>query len=100
MKRTFDGIQVFLIVAVSLFILTLPAYLRYTQLSQMKFVSSDLGFENPDQVEGLADSEKELDAYGLSAFLFVFHLATHLFEHSPFFFQTLSLQQGAVVLRC
>ncbi len=100
MKKTFEGIRIFLVVAVSLFILTLPAYLDYTQMSQIKFVSSDLSFENPNQEEGLADSERELKVYGSSAFLMMFLLSTNLFEHSSYSFQALSLQQRIVVLRC
>ncbi len=100
MKKTFEGIQIFLIVVVSLFILALPAYLHYTQISQIKFVSSDLSFENPDQEEGLADGEKELKVYGSSALLIVFLLGVNLLEHSPYLFQVLSLQQRIIVLRC
>jgi hypothetical protein len=100
MKKTFEGIQIFLVIAVSLFILALPAYLHYTQMSQIKFVSSDLSFENPGQEEGLADSERELKVHGLRSFLVVFHLATYLFEHSPYFFQALPLQQRIIALRC
>jgi len=100
MKKTFEGTRIFLFIAVSFFILVLPAYLHYTQLPQIKFVSSDLGFENPDREGGLADNEKELKVYGSSAFLIVFHPSTHLFEHSPHLFQALSLQQRIIILRC
>ena len=100
MKKTFEGTQIFLFIAVSFFILALPAYLHYNQLPQIKFVSSDLSFENPNQEEGLANSERELKVYGSSAFLIVFHPATHLFEHAPHLFQALSLQQRIIILRC
>ncbi len=100
MKKTFDGIQAFLIVAVSVFILALPAYLHYTRLSQIKLISADLGFENSDQEGGLAGNEKESKVYGSTAFLMVFLLGRNLVEYFPRFFQALSLQQGIVVLRC
>jgi len=91
----------FLGIAISLFILAPPAYLRCTQLSQSKFVSSDLSFENPGQEEGLPDREKELKVYGSSALLITFDLSTNLFEHSFYLFsQTFSLRQKTFVLRC
>jgi hypothetical protein len=100
MKKRFERIQIFLVIAISLFILGLPAYLRCTQLSQTKFVSSDLSFENPDQEEWLPDNGKELKVYGPSGFL-IFLLGTNLFEQSSYLFpQALSLRQRIVVLRC
>ena len=101
MKKRFKGIEILLIIAISLFILALPAYLGCTHLSQTKFVSSDLGFENPDQEEGLPDNEKKLKVYEPSAFLIIFLLGTNLFEQSSYLFpQALSLRQRIVVLLC
>ena len=101
MKNRLKRIQIFLGIAISLFILALPAYLRCTQLSQPKFVSSDLSFENSGQENGVPDSEKELKVYGSSALLIISDLATNLFEHSfHFFSQTLSLRQKMLILRC
>jgi len=101
MKKRFKRIQFILVIAICLFILALPAYLRCTKLSQTKLVSSDLSFENPDQEEGLPDNEKELKVYGPSALLIIFHLGTHLFDQSSqLFFRTLPLHQRTVLLRC
>jgi len=101
MKRNFKRIQIFLVIPISLFILAHPAYLRCTQLSQTKFVSSDLSFENPDQEERLPDNEKELRGYGSSTGLIIFGMGTNLFEQpSHLCFQTLPLHQRIVVLRC
>ncbi len=102
MKRRFKGIQILLAITISLFILALPAYLRCTYLSQTKFVSSDLGFENPDQEEELPDHEKESKkAYGPSAFPIRFLLGSNLFEQSSYLFpKAPSLHQGIAVLRC
>jgi hypothetical protein len=101
MKKRFKGIEIFLVIAISLFILALPTYLRCTKLSQTKFISSDLSFENPGQEEGLPNNEKELKVYGSSAFLIIFFLGTNLFEQSSHLFpQSLSLRQKAFVLRC
>jgi len=101
MKKRFKGIQFFLVIAISLFILALPAYLRCTQLAPIKSVSSDLSFENPNQEEELPDNEKELKVYGPSASLVISLLGTNLLE-LPFhlFPQALSLRQRIVVLRC
>jgi hypothetical protein len=97
MKR----IQILLGIAISLFILALPAYLRCTQLSQSKFISSDLSFEDSGQEEGLPDSEKELKAFGSSGLLIIFDLGTNLFEQSfHWFSQRVSLHQETFVLRC
>jgi hypothetical protein len=101
MEKRFKGIQIFLVIAISLFILSFPAYLRCTELSQIKFVSSDLSFENLDQEEGLPNNEKELKVYGPSTLLMMFLLGINLFEQSSHLFsQTLSLRQKTFVLRC
>ncbi|MGZ3513840.1 MAG: hypothetical protein ACXU93_07825 [Thermodesulfobacteriota bacterium] len=99
MKKIFGSIQIFLVIAVSLLILALPAYLHCIQMSQIRFVSPELSFENPGQ-EGLADSEKELKVYGSNAFLIMLLSGTDLFEPSAYFSQALSLQQRIIVLRC
>ncbi len=103
MDKTFKGIQISLVIAISLLILTLPAYLRRTQLSQSKFASSDLSFENPGQEEGLPDSQKELKVlYGSNTLLISFHFPSNLFEESFHLFsqKTFSLCQEALILRC
>ncbi len=101
MGKRFKSIQILLVIAISLFVLALPAYLRCTQLSQTKFVSSDLGFENPVQEMGMPDNEKELKVYGLTTLFIIILLGTNLFELSFHFFpQALSLRQRIVVLRC
>jgi hypothetical protein len=100
-KKRFKRIQIFLALTISLFILAFPAYLRCTQLSQTKFVSSDLSFENLDQEEGLPDNEKELKVFGPTAFLFIGVSGTNLFEQSLHLFsRALSLLQKTSILRC
>jgi hypothetical protein len=101
MKKRFKRIQIFLVIAISLFILAFPAYLRCTKLSQTKFVSSDLSFENPDQEEGVPDNEKELKVCGPSTLLIMFLLGINLFGQSSHLFpRSLSLRQKTSVLRC
>jgi len=101
MKKRFKSIQIFLVIVICLFILALPAYLRCTNLSEIKLASSDLGFENSDQEKGLPDNENELKVFGPTAFFTIFLLSTDLFgQPSHFFFKTLSLRQKTSVLRC
>jgi hypothetical protein len=101
MKKRLKRIQIFLGIAISLFILALPVYLRCTQLSQSKFVSSDLSFENSGQEEWMRESGKEWKGYGSSALLIIFDSGTNLFEQSfHLLSQALSLHQETFVLRC
>jgi hypothetical protein len=101
MERRFERIQIILVIAICIFILAFPAYLLCTRLSQTRFVSSDLSFENPDQGEGLPDNEKELKVFGPTAFFTLFLLGANLFEQSSHLFsQALSLRQKTFVLRC
>jgi len=101
MKKRFKRIQFILVIAISLFILALPAYLRCTNLSETKFATSDLGFENPGQENGLPDNENELKVFGPTAFFIIFLLGTNPFEqYSQLFFQVLSLRKKTFVLRC
>jgi len=91
----------FLVILISVFILAFPAYLRCTKLSQARFVSSDLSFENPHQEDGLPDNEKELKVYGSSALLIIFLLGITFFDRPcSLSSQALSLPQRIVVLRC
>jgi len=101
MKKRLKGIQIFLVIAISFFILALPAYLRCTRLSQSKFLSSDLRFEDPGQEERLPDSEKELKVHGSGALLIIFDLGTNLFEQTfHLFSRGLPLHQKTFILRC
>jgi hypothetical protein len=101
MKKRFKSIQISLVIAVCLFILALPAYLRCTNLSETKFASSDLGFEYPNQENGLPDNENDLKVFGPTSFFTIFLLGINLFKQSSrLFSQTLSLCQKPFVLRC
>jgi hypothetical protein len=102
MKKRFKSIQIPLVTAICLFVLALPGYLRSTNLSETKFVSSDLFFENPDQENGLPDSgENALKVFGQTAFFTMFLLGANLSEQSSYLFsQAFSLHQKTLVLRC
>jgi len=101
MKETHHWIQIFLVIAISSFILAFSTYLRWTQLSQAKFIASDLIYESRDQEERLSDSEKELKVCGSSVPLITFHSSTHPFEQaSSLFSETLLLHQKTFILRC
>jgi hypothetical protein len=87
--------------AISLFILALPAYLRCTTFSETKFISFDLSFENSDQKDGPFDNENGLKVFSPPAFFTIFLLDTNLFERSSYLFsQAFSLGQKTFVLRC
>ena len=78
-----------------------PAYLRYTELSQTQFVSSDLSFANPDQEEGLPDTGKELKGYGLGTVLMMSLWNANPFGQSSHLFpRLLSFRQKTLILRC
>ncbi len=101
MKKGFKNIQIFLVIAISVFILALPPSPGSTKPAQIKFVSSDLSFENPDQEERLPDSEHGLKVFGPTAFLTIFLLCTNVFQQSSHLFpRALSLRQRTSVLRC
>jgi hypothetical protein len=101
MKQRSKSIQVFLIIPISLIVLALPAYLRCSNLPEIKFFSYELGFETPDQENELAGNENELKIFGPSAFFTTFLPDTHFFEqYSHLFLQVISLRQNTLVLRC
>jgi hypothetical protein len=101
MKKRFKSMQIFLVIVICLFVLALPGYLRSTHFPETKFASSDLGFENPSQENGLPDNENELKVFGQAAFFTIFLLGTNLSEQSSHLFsQTFSLHQKTFVLRC
>ncbi len=100
MNDPHKGIQTFLIMVVSLFILIFPAYLRCNELSQIKFVSSDIGFENPGQEDGVPDNQKQLKVYGAISFLIMFLSVINLFERFHFLPQAPFVFRRIVVLRC
>ena len=101
MKERFKGIQIFLAIAISLFILAPPAYSGCHKLSHIKFVRSDLSFENPDQEEDLPSKEKELKGFGPTAFFTVFLPGTKLLGRSPHLVPLpLLLCQETPILRC
>ncbi len=100
MNNSQKGIQSFLIMVISLLILIFPTYLRCTQLSQIKFVSSDIGFENSGQEDRVPDSQKQFNVYGAISFLIILLSVINLLERFHFFSQTPSVFRRIVVLRC
>jgi hypothetical protein len=101
MKKRFKRIEFFLIITIILLILVPPAYLCCTQLSQNKFLSSYLSFENQEQKENMPDNGKVLKVYGASILLIIFLLGNNLFEQSSLLLtQSPSLHQKTFILRC
>ena len=101
MKEGSKSIQVFLVIPISLIVLALPAYLRCSNLPEIKFVSYELSFETPDQENELAGNENELKIFGPFSFFTTFLPDTNFFEqYSHLFPQVISLRQNTLVLRC
>jgi hypothetical protein len=102
MSGRIKRIQIPLVMAICLFVMVLPAYLRSNDFSGTKSASSDFIFQNPDQENELPDGGKnELKAFGSAAFFAIFLLSTNLSEHSSHpIFRALSLCQKASILRC
>jgi hypothetical protein len=101
MKKRFRAPQIFLVIAISFFVLTLPAYLRYIKLSEANVVSSGLSFENPDQQSERSDYENELEGFGPGAISITFLPGTSLLKQSfHSFSQELSPRQKPFILRC
>jgi hypothetical protein len=101
MRKKFESMQFFVVIAISLFILAVPAYFRCTSLSEARFVSFDLSFENPDQKDGSLGNENGWKVFAPAAFFMVFLLGTNLFERiCHLFLEAFPLLQKAFVLRC
>ena len=102
MKERIKRIQIPLVIAICLFVMTLPAYLRCTDFSVTKIASSDLFFQNPDQENRVPDSGKsDSKVFGLIAFFTIFLPDADLArECLNLFSRPLSLLQKTSVLRC
>lgn len=102
MKKIFKRIQFFLVITISFFILIFPVYRCCANLSETKFNSPDLGFQNPGQENGLPDNDNGLKVFEPAPFFAKFLLLDiNLSKQSYHLFsQTLSLHQKTFVLRC
>jgi hypothetical protein len=101
MKKRSKCIQVSLVIAISLFVLALPACLRCSNLSEIKFASSELSFETPDQEIELSDNENEHKTFGPTTFTPIFVPGANFFEQYPdICSHVISLRQTTHVLRC
>jgi hypothetical protein len=101
MKKRFKQIELFLVVAISAFIFAFPAYLHCTDLSGDRIFSTDLSFENSDQIDGSPNEWNQLKA-SVSVILPNRSLQDiNLFPQlSHLFFRTLSNRQEIFVLLC
>ncbi len=101
MMRRQKGIQILLVIAISLSILASSTYCQYYILAAADFLSPDLNFENYDQEILLAAHQSELKSFGFSGgsngLLLVAHVLSQFF-HS--FSQVLSFDQKTLILRC
>jgi hypothetical protein len=100
-KRGLKGIQIILVIAISLSVLASSTYSEYYTLAAADFLSADLNFEIYDQEILLAASQSELKSFGSSGVSSGFLLVPYLFAQSfHSFSQVLSLDQKTLILRC
>ena len=101
MKERFKGIEIFLVISISAFLLVFPAYLRCTDLAGDRILSTDLSFENSDQIDGSAGQQYQLKASTSVIFPNKSLHETNLFEQfSRLFSRTLSNRREIFVLLC
>jgi len=94
-------IQISLVIVICAFTLVYPAYLRCSNLAGAKFLSTDLGFENPDQEDVFFGQQNESQAFVSIVFLIKLPPGTNLFNQiSRFRSLTSFLDQKTSILRC
>ncbi len=99
MKRR--SIQNCLVIAISFFILTFPAYRLFFNSSQMSLFTADINFENPDRDYQFNDQKYESDTVLLGAPIINSPLEVSFFEQSYHLLSPApSLAQKNCVLRC
>jgi len=96
-----EPIRIFLVTAISFFILVSFTYSRYYILASADFISLDLKLENFDQEYLSAANQCELKVYGSGDSFKGFQLLTCLFGQSfHLLSQEPSLDQKNLFLRC
>ncbi len=95
------SIQIFLIIGISSFILLFPAYLRYTNLSEINLFPTDLSFENPDQDDDVNSSQHESDGFSTGIDPIPSFPETNLLRQPDLFSHKIaSTYQSNSILRC
>ncbi len=83
------------------FTLVFPAYLRCSNLGGAKLLSTDLGFENPDQEDVFFGEQNESQAFVSIVLLIKLPPGANLFDRiSRFCSPTSFLDQQTSILRC
>jgi hypothetical protein len=106
MLRRLKKPQILLVLIISLSVPVVSGYLLYCDLADNDLFSPDLEFENPDvdDLFLLPDCQSHLNLFGSigsNALFHVFFPETIVSEHlSVFLFQSSSLDQKTLVLRC
>ena len=99
MKR--KPIQIFLVVAISAFILIFPAYLRSSNLAGVRLFSTDLSFENPGQDDMFSYQHNQSKAFVSSVLTIKLLPGTIPFDRiARFWFLASFLDQKVLSLRC
>jgi hypothetical protein len=99
MKR--KPIQIFLVIAASVFILVFPAYFCCSNSAGVKLLSTDLSFENPDQDDIFSYQNNQLKAFVSSVFTIKLLPEAILFDQTSRFLLLASFpDHKASILRC
>jgi hypothetical protein len=94
-------IQIFLVIAVSVFILVFPAYFCCSNLAGVKLLSTDLSFENPDQDDIFSYQNNQSKAFVSSVLTIKLLPETIRFDQiARFWFLASFLDQKVLSLRC
>jgi hypothetical protein len=92
-------IRIFLVIAISLFLPLLSAYMDYYVLMEADFLSASPKFENTDLDCLLLNKKEKFTVF--SGFSYAFWVASNLIEHlSGFYYQVTCPQVKTPVLRC
>jgi len=101
MEKGFREIKTFAFLTISFFILVFTAYLHYTELSQVAFLSSDFSFEKSDEGNRPSDDANELRIIASAALFTMLFQEIPLLDRSCHFFSlSPSFPEETFVLRC
>lgn len=100
MKRR--GVQTFLLIIISSFILVFSTYQRFSNLAEVNLFRTDLTFENADQGDQLSNYLQDESKVFASSIVFIIFPQTknHFGQTLYFSFSTSFFDQKTSVLRC
>jgi hypothetical protein len=101
MKSGYKKIQMFLVLALVLSVPLYFAFICYYSLSEADFLSVQLKFEAPDQINLSTVAKDKLKGFGSSSFTHLFFPDNRIFEQLPIISLQISpLDLTIFILRC